>query len=705
VCPPGIGRLDFIEDISTRVLPVEFTNPQKVQTVYIAKRADFVAHYTIRRAVEEDNDDLVAIIPSIVEETYGHYYISELLSNPEASDRQLIVAEHRGCAVGVLCLNEAVIYDLLNEEFELVPYNGLKKPDVEDEVFKTQVPSAMNMPMVEDIERLSSYYIQEEANEESMAETEEGDNTSEDEFSLLNLSSSLILNYLYDDDAAGSEPLPFSESDTSIESHFSAVVLNEEYQDHLYNADKTEMGFGEERRTTRQSRQAPDMSYIPRFRGEPNAFALEICTSVPEHENCLYLLFQAAFECFPDRDYCVVSFPPNSKNFYLTKHFARVIPRPGSIFHHELYVLHRNAILGNLSARVALPEDKVQISEMITSMIKPSIIEEQFKDAVDIPSSSCKGYVFVCEEQIVGCAVVCEEQEHEYLELHYNIESWLHSTGRLGTQGSLEQFLVLPSFQRHVSFFLRELHRLSDFEVLFYRLKRYDYMYTHRTLPLINSIAHMAPVLTHIIPEYDERIAEEYQLPNSLLKKHQPFALYLTTPRVLSAPKIDINNKIVVVGAGTTTLAFLESLIFSRQPTALVCFNNVTVVSPHGIAYHKQPSPIRQIVFVSNGHLDRRYMDSICLKTYVNVVTGVMTSINRKEKYVGLNDDSYIPYDYLFLMCGEQFQKPPERNKDLTRHDMKKKSEFPQNVFIINTEADAANAFNALKNLAQSQKH
>lgn len=150
VCPPGIQKLDFIEEYSTRSLPFEYTNPAKVQTVYIAKKSDFVAHYVIRRAVEEDNDDLVAICPKIIEETYGSYYISELLSNPDETGRQIIVAEYKGCAVGVLCLNEVVNYDVLNEEFELVPFNGLRKHDIADEVLKSQAPSNTVLPTMEE---------------------------------------------------------------------------------------------------------------------------------------------------------------------------------------------------------------------------------------------------------------------------------------------------------------------------------------------------------------------------------------------------------------------------------------------------------------------------------------------------------------------------------------------------------------------------
>ncbi|EFA04891.2 Uncharacterized protein C20orf26-like Protein [Tribolium castaneum] len=704
VCPPGIQRLDFIDEYTTRVLPYGFTNPSKVQTIYVAKKVDFVAHYVIRRAVEEDNDDLVAIIPKIIEETYGQYYISELLSNLDESGRQIIVAEHRGCAVGVLCLNEEVNYDLLNEEFELVPFNGLRKHDADDEVLKTQVLSATAIPVLEDsTERLSNTSLQEETREESAAEQDDQDNVSDDEFSLVNLSSSLIFNFLYEEDET-SDHFFMSESETSIESHFSAVVLNEEYEDHLYNADRSGGGGdveGDEKRIPRRKESKLDNITIPTYYGEPNAFALEICTAMDDHENCLYLLFQAAFECFPDREYLIVSLPTETQMCYLKKHFARVTPRPNSVFNHELYVLHKSAILGTLWARVAVSEDKPLVSELVATLSKPSIVEDLFKEAVDSKMGQFKAYTFFCEEQMIGCAIVSEEEEHEYLELHYNVDPWLSpKETRFGTYGSLEQFLLSPIFQRHINFFTRELHRLSDFDVLFYRLKRYDYIYSHRSLPIVNAIINMIPVLPNRVPEYSKQITDEFLLPTCLQKHHQPFGLYLSSLRLSSMPKIEINQKMVIIGAGLTTISFLESLIFGRNPNYLIVFTNITVVSPHGVTYHKPPSQVREMVFVNDGHVDRRYIDAISLKTYVHVVTGVMTSINRKEKYVGLNDESYLPYDYLFLMCGEQFQKPPLRKKEV----VKKRTEFPQNVFIINTEVDAGNAFNALKSLTSGQK-
>lgn len=151
VCPPGIKNLDFIDQFSTRLVPYGYYSAQKVQTIFHAKREDLLPKYIIRRAVEEDNDDLVEIIPKLFKETYGDYYISEMLREDEESERQLIVAEFEERAVGVLCLNNFVDYKLLNQTFELVPYNGFKQPNIYDKVLSSaNVPSHTELPVLEE---------------------------------------------------------------------------------------------------------------------------------------------------------------------------------------------------------------------------------------------------------------------------------------------------------------------------------------------------------------------------------------------------------------------------------------------------------------------------------------------------------------------------------------------------------------------------
>lgn len=109
----------------------------KVQSLFIFTRSRYVSKYKVRRAVEEDNDDLVELInthSSLLQEFYGDFYIAELLTIFSECGRQIIVAEHKEEAVAVMCLNEAINYDLLNQNFELRPFYGLKKTHDDDEL-------------------------------------------------------------------------------------------------------------------------------------------------------------------------------------------------------------------------------------------------------------------------------------------------------------------------------------------------------------------------------------------------------------------------------------------------------------------------------------------------------------------------------------------------------------------------------------------
>lgn len=98
-------------------------------------RQTFVPTYKVRGAVEEDNDYIVPLIEKYskrLTEIYGKFYVAELLNQFQDNKRKIIVAEYKSTVVGVLFLNDYVNYQLLLTEFEIDPYNGLKKPSVDD---------------------------------------------------------------------------------------------------------------------------------------------------------------------------------------------------------------------------------------------------------------------------------------------------------------------------------------------------------------------------------------------------------------------------------------------------------------------------------------------------------------------------------------------------------------------------------------------
>ncbi|CAF5185807.1 unnamed protein product, partial [Rotaria magnacalcarata] len=77
---------------------------------------------------------------------------------------------------------------------------------------------------------------------------------------------------------------------------------------------------------------------------------------------------------------------------------------------------------------------------------------------------------------------------------------------------------------------------------------------------------------------------------------HSQFALAFSTTKIIMEPKITINARIVIVGASTVGLAVLEALIMCPY----LRFNNLTLISPHGMPGEFPPSFTRNLFLPSN---------------------------------------------------------------------------------------------------------
>ncbi|KAG5345016.1 CFA61 protein, partial [Acromyrmex heyeri] len=123
-------HLSVFEQEMTKVLAKTAVRNFALQFLYLINRHRLRPKLKIRRVVEEDNDDVIEIIGdegARLKKLYGEHYISKMIHHP-SSCRQLIIGEDtNGSTVGVMYLNATINIDLLNKNFELMPYNGLKK--------------------------------------------------------------------------------------------------------------------------------------------------------------------------------------------------------------------------------------------------------------------------------------------------------------------------------------------------------------------------------------------------------------------------------------------------------------------------------------------------------------------------------------------------------------------------------------------------
>ena len=69
------------------------------------------------------------------------------------------------------------------------------------------------------------------------------------------------------------------------------------------------------------------------------------CDPESQQKAASLALLAAAFDAFPDKDYCLLTLPPDCPEVPLLASFTRLLPPPGSTLVEVLYLCHRFALL------------------------------------------------------------------------------------------------------------------------------------------------------------------------------------------------------------------------------------------------------------------------------------------------------------------------------------------------------------------------
>lgn len=225
-------------------------------------------------------------------------------------------------------------------------------------------------------------------------------------------------------------------------------------------------------------------TYQHMFLGEANAFAIEIASAMPQHLQSFRSLIESAFECFPECDYCVLSCPTGILNTGLLQYFVRVTPKPDSNFPHELHVLHRLSFKGTMQVRPAVVKDLLLIQKLVKNIVDAARLLRVIVTSFDSPSPK-KTYVYFCEQCLIGVAVIRPTDMWEYVNTHYQVFA-LVDVNKLKNDniGLIDYFVISPVFEKNCAFFLREIHRLTDYDALFYILTPDDTSSQTRKKPL-----------------------------------------------------------------------------------------------------------------------------------------------------------------------------------------------------------------------------
>ncbi|XP_076786023.1 cilia- and flagella-associated protein 61 isoform X2 [Arvicanthis niloticus] len=612
--------------------------------VHICHRHDHYPQLHIRKARVEDHDDLMPIFmhyDNTLKEIYGEYFLAELIEAQD-EDHHAVVCEVEGKAVGFMSVCSSVNLPLLHECFDLGPFHGFCVPHPDD-ILKPPKESSF------------------EESEES--EIESGSQCSHKVVEEQEITSEMTSGMTQEKDM---------EASVSCEEVLSTVLskVSDNMQDMEKNLSILSLVDDDDIPSSLSSSLLFSMesSYFrPLYLGESAAFCIQLFCIDERYEARSLDFMSFVFSLFPDKNFCLISVPHLTPEFVLIQNFVKVVPFNNCTLDHDLYVFHRAGLLRSIQIRLAKFLDTPGVEKLVsTLLLSTKILDDlaQYNEAARDPDGTAL-QVFVAEvaNQIVGIAVIRKEMDIEYIRSHYNIEDFIYfSHHQQEEHGRLNHFALNPIFRHYTKFFLKEILRLGYKSCLYY-------------------------------PVYSQTREGKVS-----------YALNHTNRKLTLEPKVTVNARIVVVGASSVGISFLETLVFCSH----LKFNNLTLISTHGLPGKKLLGNEKR-KFLASDHCfnDKDYaLMSLC--SWVNVVVGRMTAIDRAAKQVVVSKNEIVFYDHLILCTGQQYQVPCPTGADIQQHLTNREViEFsrqrytgtvPSNLFILNDEEDCVRTLFWLRN-------
>lgn len=646
--------------------------------VHICHRHNHYPQLHIRKARVEDHDDLMPIFmhyDNTLKEIYGEYFLAELIEAQD-EDHHAVVCEVEGKAVGFMSVCSSVNLPLLHECFDLGPFHGFCVPHPDD-ILK---PSNESSP-------------EESEDSESKSDSQSFQKVVEEPEMTSEVTSEMItqgdVETVSCEEVLSSVFSRVSDDMQDVEKNLSIISLVDE--DDVASSLSSSLLFSVE-----------SSHFRPLYLGDSAAFCIQLFCIDERYEARSLDFMSFVFSLFPDKNFCLISVPHLTPEFVLIQNFVKVVPFNNCTLDHDLYVFHRAGLLRSITIRLAKFLDTPGVEKLVsTLLLSTKILDDlaQYNEAARDPDGTAL-QVFVAEvaDQIVGVAVIRKEMDIEYIRSHYNIEDFIYfSHHQQEEHGRLNHFALNPIFRHYTKFFLKEILRLGYKSCLYYpvysqaREGKLQSSYSHSLTSALHYLVPVRPRRQIVYPL--EKLG--INAPSKEVSKDQmSYALNHTNRKLTLEPKITVNARIVVVGASSVGISFLETLVFCSH----LKFNNLTLISTHGLPGKKLLGN-EQRKFLASDHCfnDKDYaLMSLC--SWVNVVAGRMTAIDRAAKQVVVSKDEIVFYDHLILCTGQQYQVPCPTGAGIEQHLTNREvmelsrqrytGTVPSNLFILNDEED-----------------
>lgn len=332
--------------------------------LYEIPRDIAVPRVSVRRAREEDHDDLLPVLatgakvcPPLAElpvtEAEQEYALARIIARQDA-DNCILVAEVNGRPVGVMALTCNLDTTQLLAAFDLHTHDGLTKPEAYDALYARAEELAQMRAIEAAAER---------------AEEEQGPDDRDGGPAVLAPPSAMALSAAMLDilsDPAEADALPL------------------------------------------------------------NSFAVSLFCIDPGYEFAVPDLLRAAFAAFPALDYCLVSVPHAAPQPPALSDFQRIPPLSGVAFPDLLFVFHRHGLSGPLRTRAARAEDRFAVEALVEGTGSPeqaAAVLAAFDLATSTDPSSAFATLSVCEGEAVAVTVLGPSADPAAFSRHYRINS------------------------------------------------------------------------------------------------------------------------------------------------------------------------------------------------------------------------------------------------------------------------------------------
>jgi len=676
----------------------EFDEPLALYTqrLFVSSRASFIPTLTVRGAAVEDYDDLIEVFESqstSLKDQYGEFFLAELIES-QNENNQALVAEVDGRAVGLMNLTTEIDLNVLQNCFELGPYNNL----VGKVITKPAVPVATEPVATEPVVGAEGEdATTEEDGAEESKEGEEGEgkegkegdaaapagdtkpsDATEGNTEETTTEATATIEGKEGAEAAPAEEAPAEEAAAEAETQVAAPAEEEAPSAEESPTDETPTD-----ETTpptddlvvedieQEEAAAPELEPVvepaepEEFELRSMAFAVTLFCVDDVFESRAHDFLQRAFDTFPDREYCVITLPHTAAESPLLSRFTSVPPAPSSTFSHVLYVLHRDALLSQ-DVRVAPLNDGN--FEAVTQLLAPLGNGGDVLDAMNLCLDGGRlnqhfGYVPTCNGLVLGVVVLetksCDKAGVEWMKSAYKLDDYVQSDRHPdGKHARIVHFCLNPIFQRSTRFIFREIMRALNKSMLYYRV------YPNQTVaPILSEMVQAPPRRRPMLRPNETRgdAGSGNQITNTKAMHVEDayekddkdgFALHFLSRKLLSEPKMISNARVVVVGASDCGLSALQSLVLLPY----LHFTRLTLLAVGGVPTLTNDVKTDALsgTNVNGGPCGytKRTLDQLNFRTSVNIVDARMVAIDREGKAVMLDDDTVIPYDRLVLATG-----------------------------------------------------